>query len=96
MFLRSVGDSSFLDLDLEAPPNPSAYPRSAVFTVRNPEGAASRLRVDMTTQRMVVRIPLPESQSESVYELSWQFDYSACTSPILCTSGTIHTARFHG
>ncbi len=94
IFLRDTKGSSFLELDLETPPNPQAYPRSAVFKVRNPQGDQSRVDVDITSQRMVVRIPLPQGSAVSVYELSWHFDYANCTSPAHCTSGIIHSSRF--
>lgn len=96
IFLKDVEDASFLNLDLETSPNPQHYPRSAVFTVRNQKGETSQIAVKITAQRMAVRIPLPNSTVESVYELLWQFNYANCTGPNFCSSGILHSVSFQG
>ena len=94
VFLRDRASSASVEIDLETPPNPQGYPRSATFTLRNQEGEPSRVEIDLTTPPPFIRIPLPARSPESVYEFSWHFDYSNCTSPVRCTSGILRMAGF--
>lgn len=94
IFLRDTGESSFVNLDFETPHNSRHYSRSAIFTVRNQEGETSQIAVKITTQRMAIRVPLPNAAAESVYELIWQFDYTNCHGPFSCSSGKLHSAKF--
>ncbi len=96
LLLRDSGLSSVLELDLKPNPNPRGYARGAVFTVRNRDGKASRLAVDIVTGRTVVKVPLPDPKPGAVYELLWQFDYADCVRPDTCRSGKLRGVTFSG
>ena len=94
LFLRDPGGSSVLELDLRTIPNPRRLARSAVFTVRNRDGKASRRSIDVVARRTVVELPLPDPEPDAVYELHWQFDHADCPRPDACRSGKLHSASF--
>ena len=94
LFLRDPGLSSTLELDFKPIPNPRGYVRSAVFTLRNRDGEASRLAVDIAAERTTFEVPLPDPVPGAVYELRWQFDYAECTRPDHCRSGKLRGVNF--
>ena len=98
LFLRDPGLSSFLNLDLKTSPNLRRYPRAALLTVRNRDGAERQVSLDLTetTGRRNIEIPLPAPKPGAVYELRWHFDYASCVNPYTCRSGELRGVSFGG
>ncbi len=86
LFWRDPGRSSELVLDLALTPNMARYPGAAQFWVRNRSNGKTHATVSLDTERIEIRLALPKAQGEvPVYEISWLFDYTYCTSPSNCS-----------
>lgn len=95
LFLRDPVNSSHISISIRPPINIDKYPGTAKFTVRNRNYEETHTNVNIDKKNVTAVLELPIEQSNSpVYEVSWNFDFSLCTSPSSCSVGTLIYAGF--
>ena len=95
LFLRDPVNSSHISISIRPPINIDKYPGTAKFTVRNRNYEETHTTVNIDKRNVTAVLELPIEQSNSpVYEVSWNFDFSLCTSPSSCSVGTLIYAGF--
>ena len=94
MYLRSPNagvNSLFIRFSVNPATNTAL--RKITFTITNQQGQFERLTRDVSVDGPIT-MPLPVSDVYPVYQLSWEFNYSACTSPSSCSAGVLQEVSF--
>lgn len=97
ILLRGDADqaSQEIVIRLELPANMSKFPGSSVWTVRDRFGGATRAAIDLEAHEREFRIPVPlRVDGDSIFEISWEFDYSECDTASRCWSARLLAANF--
>ena len=94
IFLRAKRKFSFLRVRFKPLLNAHKYPRKGIFTIRDRDGSETRQTITIDAQSIDARIRLPESADASTYELSWDFDFTVCRSPLDCVCAELLSMQF--